>query len=489
MRRPWMRGQGGQAMILVAVAVLVLTALLVLALDGGRIYLDRRQLQNAADAGALAGAENLQVLPYPSFASAHGQAMQTIVKNLPGTSSAGYVAPSSQSGASNYAIGGGYQVTLYATPTTYQVTVSHSMTTVLAPVHGFSSTVQDQAQATAQNGNLPFALVLLQNAYSPSYNNLVMSGFPASLTLLGGGGAADRGGIYSNASASIGQATIDFGGNPPSCPPDPPGVGNNGEIWTVWPTTLPQAQVLCPQNTRSQAHTTSAILSDPGYPEPPAPSFTATNGATVLNGTQYLCPGQYGNKINIQAGATGVLLPGAFHVQAGGVSVGGTLRTLNAGEFVAGAIIPATSTNCGAVIVTQAMINDPGVIVEITPANSSGQTNCSQHQFSALAGSTVTLQPSPKYLNISVYVETMPNWQTVCSMAPTGTNVVAILGGANYSIYGSIYGPADNMQIGGGGGGWGVGQIIAWTMKVNGNGNVNETYDPTKVPYIKGLTQ
>jgi hypothetical protein len=128
-------------------------------------------------------------------------------------------------------------------------------------------------------------------------------------------------------------------------------------------------------------------------------------------------------------------------------------------------------------------------MIEITPANAAGMTNCNQHQFSAAAGSSVTLQPSPKYLNISIYIETMANWQTVCNAAPTGTNVVAIAGGANYSIYGSIYGPADNMSIGGGGGGAGVGQIIAWTLKVNGNGNVNETYDPSKVPYIKGLTE
>jgi hypothetical protein len=32
-----------------------------------------------------------------------------------------------------------------------------------------------------------------------------------------------------------------------------------------------------------------------------------------------------------------------------------------------------------------------------------------------------------------------------------------------------------------------VGQIIAWTMTITGKGNVNETYDPTRVPYIKGL--
>src|SRR5207245_1469701 len=121
--------------------------------------------------------------------------------------------------------------------------------------------------------------------------------------------------------------------------------------------------------------------------------------------------------------------------------------------------------------------------------NPPGQTTCSQHQFSVSASATVILNPSPKYYDISLYIEAMPGWQTTCTAPPTGTNVVAILGNSNYSIYGSIYGPADNMQIGGGGGGWGVGQIVAWTMKINGNGAVNETFDPTRIPIIKGLIQ
>jgi hypothetical protein len=350
--------------------------------------------------------------------------------------------------------------------------------------------MQLTAEATAQNGSLPFAIVLLQQAYSSSYDNLTMNGNPSSITLTGGGGAADRGGIYSNASLSLGSGQIVFGSQNPSnnCPTGGVGgTGNSGDVWAVSPTPLTSTQVLCPE-TSNPARSTTYVLPDPGYPEPPAPSTNISNGATVLNGTTtYLCPGQYGNKINVQAGATGILLPGVFHVQAGGVSVGGTLRTLNQNELTTGTTI---STDCGNLTVPSSWASgDLGVVLEITPANASGMTNCNQHQFAAAGGSTVTLVPSPKYLNISVYVETMPNWQSVCSAAPTGTNVVAIAGGANYSIYGSIYGPADNMSIGGGGGGAGVGQIIAWTMTVNGNGNVNEMYDPSKVPYIKGLIE
>jgi Flp pilus assembly protein TadG len=48
--------QRGQAIVLVALMALVLVAFVGLALDGGQIYSWRRGMQNAADAGAIAGA-------------------------------------------------------------------------------------------------------------------------------------------------------------------------------------------------------------------------------------------------------------------------------------------------------------------------------------------------------------------------------------------------------------------------------------------------
>src|SRR5207253_7757581 len=90
MRAAWMRKQSGQAVVLVAVAVLVLAAILALALDGGAIYLDKRQLQNAADSAALAGAELLMAVP-PSYTTIHNQAILNLLQNLPGTSKAGTV--------------------------------------------------------------------------------------------------------------------------------------------------------------------------------------------------------------------------------------------------------------------------------------------------------------------------------------------------------------------------------------------------------------
>jgi hypothetical protein len=56
-RKGWNdRQESGQALLFVAVALVGLLAMLGLVLDGGNIYRQRRAMQNAADAGALAGA-------------------------------------------------------------------------------------------------------------------------------------------------------------------------------------------------------------------------------------------------------------------------------------------------------------------------------------------------------------------------------------------------------------------------------------------------
>jgi Flp pilus assembly protein TadG len=472
------RSQAGQAVVLVAIAVLLLTAILALAIDGGGIFLDRRQMQNAADAGALAGAELLWSANPPNYVAMHNQALRTIVKNLPGTT-AGGISPSNSSNGGSPWTSAGFTMTVQATSYTYQVTISRAHPVALAPVHGFQPTITLQVQATAQNMNLPYAVVLLQDqpAYA-TYSNFNINGTPGGITLqYAGANPSGRGGIFSNASIAPGNGTPSITFSP---------GGSQGDLWAVNESATDRTdlnvsgRVVGYQNeTVNNLPFGAAHIDFPNYPEPAPPAATY-NGSTVVTGPPtYLCPGQYTNQIVVQNGGTAVLAPGVYQVQANGVSIQGTLRTLNSsdiGQLVCGSTLTAVPA-------------DPGVIIEVRPDNMSGSTLCNKHIFSAAATSTITLVPSPKYFNISLYIETMPNWQTTCTTAPLGTNVVRFSGGACYSIGGAIYGPADNMVLTGSGCGTGVGQVVAWTMLINGNGNVNETYDPSKVPYMKGLVQ
>jgi Putative Flp pilus-assembly TadE/G-like len=494
MQGSWLRKQSGQAVVLVAVAVLVLTAILALALDGGGIYLDKRQLQNAVDAAALAGAELLMAAP-PSYSNVHNQGIQNLVKNIPGTSISGTACSPScpnqptigtpgGSGIGTITLGAGYFAELEVpTSYTYRVTLWHTHPVVVAPIHGFQSTITLAARATAQNANLPYAVVLLQDkpAYS-QFSNFNINGTPGGITLnYTGSNPNDRGGIFSNASIAPGNGTPSITFSP---------GGNQGDLWAVNESASDRTALNQPGRvTGYQAETAGNLpfsashLDFPNYPEPP-PLAVSYNGKTVVTGTDYLCPGQYTNAISVQNGATGIMFPGVYQIQANGASIQGTLRTFNSTDTY-----PPPTTCPGVSTPLSWGTFDPGVIIEVRPDNMSGSTLCNKHIFSAAATSTITLAPSPKYFNISLYIETMPNWQTTCTSPPLGTNVVRLAGGACYSIGGAIYGPADNMVLTGSGCGTGVGQIVAWTLLINGNGNVNETFNPASVPYMKGLTQ
>ncbi len=477
--------QAGQAVVLVAGAVLVLTAILALALDGGGIYLERRQLQNAADAGALAAAESLWAATPPNFASMHSKAVGTIGKNL-GISTSGVVPTNTPAGGSPWSVGPNYTITVAAAAYTYRVTVEHTHSVVVAPIHGFAQTLQLQVQATAQNANLPYGIVLLQSAYVPTFSNLQIPAAGTSLNMSGPGGtnAADRGGVYSNASIDSGPGNIYFAPCKAGPPVDTEGPGTSGDLWAVAETAADgsrvNARAFCGQTAPASWKVATRVLADPAYSEPPAPS--AVNPASsAIGGLTILCPGHYTNQI--VAGGTSVLYPGVYHAAAG-VNVSGTLRTFQSTDSY-----PITNP-CGVgTTLTSWGSFDPGAIIELVPGVGGGPPDCDRYQFTTAAGSTVALAASPRYFNISLYVETLPSWHATCSANQDGSNVVRLTGGGSYNIKGTIYGPADNMQIASGSAGSGLGQVIAWTLVLSGSGAVNELYSPSQVPYIKGLTQ
>ena len=479
----WLRKQSGQAVVLVAVAVVVLTAILALALDGGGIYLDRRQVQNAADSAALAGAELLMTVA-PSYSSIHNQAIGNLVKNLPGTSTSSTVCsalcpnlatigiPSGGIGTIN--LGAGYFAELSVTTSyTYQVIVWHIHQVAVAPIHGFQSTIPLAARATAQNANLPYAVVVLQDKPgNAQFHDLNIQASSAVLGLQGGGPGA-RGGVFSN-------ANIDPGNGIPAITFSP--AGNAGDLWAVNEASGDQSLLnaagrVTGQQTGGTLPRLASHLDSPKYPEP-APPAASFGGTTVSSGTAYLCPGQYTNQINVQSAGTAIMFPGVYQVQAGGVNVQGTLRTLTAAEL--------PISGCGQTVTAGA---DLGVIIEVRPDNIGGSNRCDKNQFVAGGSSNVTLTPSLKYFNINLYIETMAGWQTTCTSSPLGTNVVQFSNGSCYNISGALFGPADNMVLAGNACGTSVGQVIAWTLIVNGSGTLNASFTPTNLPYMKGLTQ
>ncbi len=52
-----LKREDGQSLVIVALGMVAFIAILALVIDGGNAYAAKRQAQNAADAGALAGAQ------------------------------------------------------------------------------------------------------------------------------------------------------------------------------------------------------------------------------------------------------------------------------------------------------------------------------------------------------------------------------------------------------------------------------------------------
>jgi Flp pilus assembly protein TadG len=151
------RRRSGQAILIMALAMVAICGMLALAIDAGRLYFQRRLMQDAVDAGALAGAQDLVGTVStpngtPSQALYHGQ-QDTF--SVFGFSAIGNPGDTAYQQASVTQTQGGYTVTSVA-PTGYnskqiQVSVSFSASGTFAQVLGFNS-INIQATATAEAG-------------------------------------------------------------------------------------------------------------------------------------------------------------------------------------------------------------------------------------------------------------------------------------------------------------------------------------------------
>ena len=496
----------GQAIIIMALSILVLTGLLAIAIDGGMIYLDRRRLQNAADSGALAGGDAVEALPLRTYQSAHQAALNEIYHNLfPGTT-----VPTVAAGASAtydaYGFSNTYQFHLVAnvantTWDTYTVVITHAYNFFAAQALGFSAStctinatnttnaICIQTMAKMWAGTYPFALILLDDQ-NTQYENLTLGGAPAKLVLHDGGA---KGGAISNESMNAGNGNIYF--NP---------CGNSGDLWAANESSNGPSQPAhvtgyfgdggtypscSPVHPTAPYPKSTVKIPFPNYPEPTAcsaPSCTVTTPLTASGGTYYLCPGTYSATLSESSpGSTVIMYPGVYRFTAPIAMTlsGGTLRNALATDYPP----PngATLINCTGVNLSTAPA-DLGLIIELHPPD------CTTNGFQVSGQSNLNFKPSAKYNNISFYIEVnAPGYPGFgCSTSiPAGTHEVNITGQANLNIYGAFYGPGDNMFFCGNGAGYGVGQIIAWTMGVCGNGTVDEHYNPAYLPYFRGLIQ
>ena len=161
-----MGAQSGQAIVLIALLILVLFGMLGLAIDSGRAYVDRRDQQAAVDASALAAGDwysntnDLYVSTIPNAV----QIYETDLRQYAGPSSTSHtfalIGPNAnlQQDTWTYGFAGGYTLTIVSTNTQfngYQFTFTsvHNFPLAFMQLFGGSPNVVINATATAIVGN------------------------------------------------------------------------------------------------------------------------------------------------------------------------------------------------------------------------------------------------------------------------------------------------------------------------------------------------
>jgi hypothetical protein len=309
-KSPQRRLQEGQAIVLIALLILVLFAMLGLAIDSGRAYVDRRDLQAAVDAAALATGdwyENYADLTGPFYgALPHGvKIFETNLHQYSGSTS--YVCDPLGCphlvGALGNLRADTYDVTypnmtltVEATNTQYNgyqfvFTAVHQLPLAFMQIFGGPTTATITATATSIVGNQRQTPALLTLSTANCATSLSGAG---QLTVLGdtysngtvctGGSLHEAGNCYGAAGSQCSLATyycynatagfIPYDPNGPPPPPHPPGACASGDI-------LGGPIVPAPS------------LPDPGYLAPSVP-FYSGSGVMIDHGSYTeLTPGAY----------------------------------------------------------------------------------------------------------------------------------------------------------------------------------------------------
>jgi len=332
------RQQRGQAIVIMALALVSICGMLALAIDTGRLFFQRRLMQDAVDAGALAGAQDLVA----TVANPNGSPSNALFHALEDTFSVFKQTPAHPQGDPFYSsppgntvtdTEGGYSVTAVA-PSGYnnkqvQVTVTTNATGTFAQILGFNQ-IGIQATATAEAGT---------NA--KTYSIFAYGGIGTGNTInaqMSGAGQIDNSQEGADA-CSPGTAGLSISNAKFHIPTGTPGILNlNGRLvinqgsdnqnlaqfWAGAPPfgtgQDPKPNYLMPDTsqlstvTQSGRHKASAVPSGASFVAFPGTPYATTIRNTTASTHDFAVyrPGIYSSNINIPWTGNGDLVDGYY---------------------------------------------------------------------------------------------------------------------------------------------------------------------------------
>lgn len=379
--------QRGQAIVMVGLLMIVLFGFVGLAMDGGRGYLDRREMQAAVDAAALAAANNYMNSGNP------GQAEQAATSNY-ALNERLYDAPAcagygSASVLCTFDDPTGHSLRIVMADhsiagVTFQVTGIHRIALAVMQVLGAGPTIPVAATATAvarKSGTNGAAIETLSPGGCPTTGGTNSLTFQGSSTTTVTGDVWSNGVIFDNSNANGGSVAGNVVGICPSSPflttPTP---------WSV-----------------SGQQANGFNIPDPDYPQPPlnpnSESWNATSGSVET-------PGTYSSNPSISGGHPCYFLDaGVYDFTAGLTDNAGfmsnELRPPDEPNMVTAGTTPNTTTLDGTQTVTNGtssiMVNPlPGAISSGSSITLGGapELNLTLSANAAAGATSISINPS-----------------------------------------------------------------------------------------------
>jgi hypothetical protein len=468
LRSPRRSGEQGQVLALLAIALVAIMAMAALLFAGGQALLNRRQLQNASDAAALAAANLIQArsgtktgsgcspigtpnpgAPWPELVSA---ARNSVAINLP-SYNVSNVAVTCPTGHENYA-------------------VSVSLSTTGDPLFGglSGSGLQVSATSTAINGQLSsadYSVVTLDPSHA-SWPN-ARRGCPS--VLFSGG------------------PTVTFDGSvmiDSACPgADGGGLATNGGAGTVTLNNSSSVRIAGGYNPANLTISPAPLTGQPAIADPlsgldpiPTSGMTVRSSSRLVlnNTTQVLLPGIYTGGIQLKNSSVAYLRPGIYVMDGGGLDLGAQSSVYSIPASITSTTTGSWSTDCSP------SAHTCGVLI----LNSGGS---SMDQITVGAGATLKLRaydaqadstPPPsadQYTGLLFWQEGTP-----VASSSYAQPTVLLSGGGNVNISGTVYAPQALVHMGGSSGGSGGGdvnltlQFICYDLEIQGNVSFHFNY-------------
>jgi len=473
----------GQVLLIFAVAFAVVIMMLALLFDGARGLVMRRQMQDASDAAALAGANVVQAI------TPHG--CSAIAGSPPGAPQASVVAAVKASIAINLPNYNQNDVVVTCLDgwdnAAVKVQLGQNSDTFFGSIFG-GGPLSVRTSSVAVNGQttVPAYSVVLLDPSHPAWNN--GNGCPA-FGINGGITATFDSSIYidSSCTAANGGAFASKGGSASLT------FGPGGRMRIVG-EYKPQALTVTPAPLEHQL---------PGKPDPlafltppPVANLTVQSSSKLVlnNTTRALDPGVYVGGIQLKNSSEVYLRPGIYVMQDGGLDLGAQskLYSVAAGKTTASAATWAT-TDCPA--------STCGVLIYKTTVSSTDQISVSAgatwmtRAFNPDADTTVVsggaYYDKESYRNLLIWQDASP--------VPSNTYQqpsIQLQGGGTAVLSGGVYAPSAAVNLGGtpGGSGGSVDltlQFIAWDLNLSGNASFHFVYrdDAFPKPLDYGLIQ